>query len=146
MAGRGPVVRVEGAKELARAFRAAGGATRELSAAYRAIARELVGPARSEAPRDSGRLAASVRGTARATSAALQAGGARLVYAGPVHFGVPRTRTYPARKPGALRSSGTLGAREPNPFLYRAIDSRRDEVLEAYERNVAEVLRRHELM
>ena len=41
----GPVVRVEGAAELSRSFRAAGGTVRELSGAYREVARSLVPPA-----------------------------------------------------------------------------------------------------
>jgi hypothetical protein len=141
----GPVVRVEGAKELARAFRRAGGSTRELSGAYRAIARELVPPAQRAAPRRTGRLADSTRGLARSTAAILAAGGARVPYAGVIHFGNPSVRTYPA-KSGAKRATGTLGVIRPQPWLYRTLDSRRDEVLEAFDRNVAALLRRHDLM
>lgn len=142
----GPVVRVEGARELARSFRQAGGSARELAGAYRAIARQLAGPARAAAPvGPTGRLAASVRGTARSTAAVLAAGGARVVYAGPVHYGVPRARTYPARKPNAKRATGTLGPIRPNPWLYRVTDSRRDEVLEAFDREVVDLLRRYDL-
>jgi hypothetical protein len=141
----GPVVRVEGAKELARAFRQAGGSTRELSAAYRAIARELVPPAQRNAPTRTGRLASSTRGLARSTAAVLAAGGARVPYAGVIHFGNPSVKTYPARE-GAKRSTGTLGIIRPQPWLYRTIDERRDEVFEAFEANVAAVLRRHGLM
>jgi hypothetical protein len=141
----GPVVRVEGAKELARAFRRAGGSTRELSGAYRTIARELVPPAQRAAPRRTGRLAGSTRGLARSTSAILAAGGARVPYAGVIHFGNPSVKTYPARS-GTKRETGTLGVIRPNPWLYRTLDSRRDEVLEAFDRNVAALLRRHDLM
>jgi hypothetical protein len=146
MAGRGPVVRVEGARELARAFRAAGGQTRELSGAYRQLAREFAGPARSAAPSRTGALAGSTRGLARSTAAILAAGSARVPYAGVIHWGNPSVKTYPARAAGAKRSTGTLGVIRANPWLYNVVDKRRDEVLEAFDRNVAELLRRQGLM
>lgn len=142
----GPVVRVEGAKELSRAFRAAGGTAKELSAAYRAIARELVPPAQREAPvGPTGRLAASTRGLGQRTRAILSAGSARVPYAGPIHFGNPTVKTFPAHKAGARRSSGTLGIIRPNPWLYRTADQRRDEVVASFEANVGTVLRKYGL-
>lgn len=143
--GRGaPTIAVEGAKELARDFRAAGKRASELSGAYRAIARELVPPAQREAPRRTGRLAASTRGGGTKTAAILRAGSARVPWAGPIHFGNPTPKTYPARA-GAMRSTGTLGRIAPNPWLYRTIDARRDEVLEAFEEHVGAALRRNGL-
>ncbi len=142
----GPVVRIEGAAELSRQFRAAGGAARELSGAYREIARKLVPPAQREAPKGpTGRLAASTKGLGQRTRAVLSAGSRAVPYAGPIHFGNPSVKTYPARKSGAKRSSGTLGVIRPNPWLYRTADSRRDEVVDAFETNVGAVLRAHGL-
>jgi len=137
----GPVVRVEGAKELSRAFRDAGGSVKELSGAYREIARSLVPPAKREAPERSGRLAASTRGLGQRTAAILTAGSARVPYAGPIHFGNPSTKTFPARKANPKRSTGTLGVIRPNPWLYRTADRRRDEVVEMFDDHVGKVLR-----
>jgi hypothetical protein len=141
----GPVVRVEGAAKLSRDFRAAGGTVRELSGAYREVARSLVPPAKREAPARSGRLAASTRGLGQRTRAILTAGTRAVPYAGPVHFGNPTVKTYPAHKSGAKRSTGTLGVIRPNPWLYRTADTRRDEVNEAFESNVGKVLNRYGL-
>jgi hypothetical protein len=140
-----PIVRVEGAAELSRDFRAAGGSVRELSGAYRAIARQLAGPAQAAAPNRSGKLARSVRGRGRRTAAILTAGSARVPYAGPTHWGVPRTRTYPAHNGTGKRTTGTLGARPANPWLYRTAAGRRDEIAQALEDNVGAVLRRYGL-
>lgn len=138
----GPVVRVEGAAQLSRAFRNAGGSVRELSAAYRAIARELVPPAQRDAPHGpTGRLAATTRGLGQRTRAILAAGSSRVPYAGPIHFGNPSTKTYPAHKSGAKRSTGTLGVIRANPWLYRTVDHRRAEVVRAFDDNVGAVLR-----
>ena len=142
----GPVVRIEGAAELSRQFRAAGGTVKELSGAYRTIARQLVPPAQREAPRGpSGRLAASTRGLGQRTRAVLTAGSRAVPYAGPIHFGNPSVKTFPAHKSNPRRRSGTLGIIRPNPWLYRTADSRRDEIVEAFDHNVRTVLRQHGL-
>jgi hypothetical protein len=143
----GAVVQVKGAKELSRSFRAAGGQVRELSGAYRKIAQQLVPPARREAPRGpTGRLGASTKGLGQRTRAILSAGSRAVPYAGPIHFGNPSVKTYPARKATPKRKTGTLGVIRPNPWLYRTVDRRRDEVVEAFEDNVGAVLRARGLM
>jgi hypothetical protein len=143
----GAAVKVEGAKELARAFRNAGNDAKQLSAAYRTIARQLAPVARQEAPvGPTGRLSASVRGLARQTGAQLAVGSARIRYAGPVHFGNPSPKTYPATRGRGLRSTGTLGVIAPNPFLYEAVDKRRDDIVRAFDDNVVSLLRDHGLM
>jgi len=142
----GPVVKVEGAQELSRSFRAAGGTVKELSGAYREVARSLVPPAQREAPRGpTGRLAASTKGRGQRTRAILTAGSRAVPYAGPIHFGNPTPKTYPAHKAEPKRSTGTLGRIRPNPWLYRTADHRRDEVAKAFEDNVGTVLRRYGL-
>ena len=141
----GPVIRVEGATELSRSFRAAGGTVRELSGAYREVARSLVPPAQREAPSRTGKLARSTRGLGQRTRAILTAGTRAVPYAGPIHFGNPSVKSYPARKSGAKRTSGTLGVIRANPWLYRTADHRRDEVVDAFEANVGATLRRYGL-
>jgi hypothetical protein len=141
----GPVVRVEGAKQLSKQFRDAGGTVKELSAAYREVARTLVGPARAAAPHRSGDLAGNVRGLGQRTSAQLAAGSAKVPYAGPIHFGNPTVKTFDAHKQGARRSSGTLGIIKPNPWLYRTADKRRDQITDAFDEHVGRTLRQHGL-
>jgi hypothetical protein len=141
----GPVVRVEGAAQLSKAFRAAGGTVRELSGAYREVARSLVPPAQRAAPRRSGKLAASTRGLGQRTRAILAAGSARVPYAGPIHFGNPSAKTYPARIANPKRSTGTLGVIRPNPWLYRTADHRRAEVVEVFDDHVGATLRKYGL-
>ena len=145
MAGK-PVVRVEGAKELSKRFRDAGGTVKELSGAYRAVARSLVPPAQSAAPHGaSGDLARSVKGLGQRSQAQLAAGSAKVPYAGPIHFGNPTVKTFPARKLNPKRVSGTLGVIKPNPWLYRTADKRRGEIVDTFDEHVGKVLRAHGL-
>lgn len=71
-----PAVRVEGATELARAFRQVAGSTRDLSAAHRRIGREVVNIVRSEggATRQQSAAMRSIigRGNARAAEVGLR--------------------------------------------------------------------------
>ena len=135
-----PIVKIEGAAELAKQFRAAGGMVRDLSGAHRAIARELLPDAKHEAPSRSGRLARAHRAKGTRSSASIAAGGARVPYAGVIHFGNPTKKTYPARS-GASRATGTLGVIGPNPWLYRALKRNDDRIVELYEENVGQLLR-----
>jgi hypothetical protein len=137
-----PLVRIDGAAKVSKQFRAAGGAVRDLSGAHRAIARMLLPSAKSGAPRgDSGKLAGSHRARGTRTVASIAAGSARVPYAAVVHWGNPSTKTYPATHGKGLRSTGTLGAIRPNPWLYKSLAGKRDEIVDAYEANVGAVLR-----
>jgi hypothetical protein len=78
-------------------------------------------------PRRTGKLARSVRAAASQKSARVRAGYQRVPYAGPIHFG------WPAR-----------GIR-PNPFLYDALDARRGQVVEVYERGIDRLIRDYDL-
>ena len=90
-----PVVTVVGARELRKALKAVEGGLDDLKATHDKIA-QIVAPAgRRGAPRRTGRLAGSVRGSGTKTQAVVRAGGARLPYGGPIHWG------WPARNIGA---------------------------------------------
>lgn len=86
----GPVVRVDGARELRRTLKAAGDDLTDLKAVNATIARYVALRAAAMSPRRSGRLAGSVRGNQAKTMAAVRAGGARVPYAGVIHWGWPR--------------------------------------------------------
>jgi hypothetical protein len=78
------------------------------------VAEIIIDESKKYIPVRSGALAQSVRNASTKKSAKIRAGSVAVPYAGPIHFG------WPSR-----------GIR-PNPFLYDAIDRRRDEVRERY--------------
>jgi hypothetical protein len=68
-----------------------------------------------------------VRAAGAQTRASVKAGFKRVPYAGVIHFG------WPAR--------GIL----PRPFLYDALDARRDEVMDAYTDGMADLIKKNGL-
>lgn len=89
MANRGAVVEVEGAKELRRTLKQAGADMSDFTQANRDAAAIASTAAAARAPRRTGALAASVRAGASRTQGVIRAGGARVPYAGPIHWGWP---------------------------------------------------------
>lgn len=85
-----PVVTVVGARELRKALKSVEGGLADLKATHDKIAQIVVPVGRREAPRRTGRLAGSVRGSGTKTQAVVRAGGARLPYGGPIHWGWPK--------------------------------------------------------
>jgi hypothetical protein len=82
---------------------------------------------RTDRHHKSGRLKATIKGSASKVRGTVRAGTkAKTIYAWPIHFG------------WANRSRG--GPIAPNPFLYEALDDRRDEVKEAYENQIADII------
>lgn len=82
-----PVVQVIGAAQLRRTLRAAGQDLTDLKRVHAEVGRIVV--AAAHAPTRTGALAASIRAGSAATSATVRAGGARVPYAGPIHWGWP---------------------------------------------------------
>lgn len=78
-------------------------------------------------PKRSGKLAGTLRTAGLASGGRVRAGLGRVPYAGPIHFG------WPSRN---IR---------PQPFLFDALDARRTQVVDVYERRVGEWLRRSDL-
>lgn len=140
MAGRAtarPIsVQVEGARELRRALRQAGADATDFRDVGRAISRQAVAEIRPSVPFRSGALAGSLFGTATTTKAIVQAGNAKVPYAGPIHFGWA-TRPSPAK-------GWRGGPIAPNPFVYDWLDRRRDEVIAAYEEQMQKLCDRVE--
>lgn len=120
----GADVRVEGRRELARALRQMTGDVSDLKAANAAAAATVAAAAAARAPRRTGALAASVRGNKAVSRATVMAGGARLPYAGPIHYG------WPAR------------GIEPRPFVTEAAQATEAVWLAAYERAITEAVDR----
>ena len=86
----------------------------ELKSANKDLASSVESEARGLVPTRSGNLASSLRSTGTARSGVVRAGKARVPYAGPIHFGWARRNIA------------------PNPFLWTALDRRRDEVERRY--------------
>tara|TARA_R110000803_G_scaffold63024_1_gene123563 strand:- start:6508 stop:6885 length:378 start_codon:yes stop_codon:yes gene_type:complete len=86
----------------------------ELKAANRDIADKVTTTAKVLAPRKSGKLSNSVRPGATARTGLVRAGSKRVPYAAVQHFGWAKRNI------------------KPDPFLYDALDDRRDEVEAAY--------------
>jgi len=101
------------------------GTKKELKRVYIQSANIVYRNALPRVPVRSGKLKSSLRvsGTTRAGS--VRAGGKRSApYAGPIHFGWPN-------RPN-LQKSWYGGPIRPNPFLYSALDARRDAVEHAF--------------
>ena len=93
----------------------------------RAIASAVAGDAKQFVPVLSGALAASVREASSKTSARVKAGGGKIAYAGPIHWGWPARRI------------------KPQPFFLDAIDRRRDEIKERYDKLVDDLIKKYDL-
>ena len=81
--------KIVGAKELRRTLKQAGVDMNDPKDVMASIANLVVGEASRKAPRRTGALAASGRGNRALARAQIIFGGARLRYAGPIHWGWP---------------------------------------------------------
>ncbi len=83
-------VQIEGMKRLRRELKRAGVDLADLREVNMSAARTVSSAAKPMAPHQSGTLAGSVRPGASRTAGVVRAGGARVPYAGPIHWGWPR--------------------------------------------------------
>lgn len=155
MAFRKPSVRVVGLRQFTKELKLLGDeAISELKEAHEAAAKIVYETAKPMAPvhgarsvisgrpywrpgpqQAPGTLASTLRysGTQRG---GFVRGGRKLVpYAGPVHFG------WPSRPDVAKRWYG--GPIKPNPFIFDALDERREEVAVAFERYIDALINKH---
>jgi len=125
-----PAIQVEGSRQLRRKFREIGDDMSDLRELHKRLADDVADTAKTKVPVRSGRLQRSIRGSGTKTAARVRAGNNRksgptsVPYAGPIHFGW-----------------GARGIR-PQPFMYEALDDRRQQVIETYNRQVREIIRR----
>jgi hypothetical protein len=88
---RGPVLRVDGARQLRASLKAAGVKLDDLKAAHLAVAQLVHRVAQPHAPvGETGKLARSERPAGTQSSAIVRAGSAAVPYAGPIHWGWPK--------------------------------------------------------
>lgn len=120
-----PAVRVEGLSKVIRQIKSIEPAlVDDLKAENRVLADDVTDTARRLVPRRSGRLASNIRPGATARTGIVRAGGRGVPYAGPIHFGWARRNI------------------QPDPFLYDALDERRDEVERAYLQAITRICER----
>lgn len=115
---------VEGARTLRRTLKAAGDSLGDLKAAHGAAGAIVLPRAKTSAPRRSGALAGNVRASAGATALTLRAGGARVPYAGPIHWGW-RKRNIAAQ-----------------PFIAEAVSDTQPAIVRVYEAAVNRIVNR----
>jgi hypothetical protein len=125
MPASGARVEVEGAKELRRALKRMGDDLADLRAINLEAAQAVADQARERVPVASGRLRGSIKPRATKTRGYVTAGNNRLVpYAGPIHFGWHRRHIV------------------PQPFLFDALDERRDDIVRKYQARVGDLVER----
>jgi hypothetical protein len=109
----------------------------DMKSTHRAVAEIVARQAKYEVPVRTGRLRSTIRTRSTLTQGRVVAGMGRVPYAGPIHFGWP-TRPDPSK-----RWRG--GPISPQPFIYEAADRRIDEVVDAYEQRIGELIRSYRL-
>lgn len=123
-------VEVEGLAEVRKALRRAAPELRkDMNRDLRSVGDDVLETARGLAPARSERLRRSLKVVIARDGVAIQAGRAKVPYAGPIHFG------WPGRPNKAKRWRG--GPIAPQPFLYDAVDRRRSDVERRFEKLAA---------
>lgn len=121
-------VKIEGLRETQKALRDMSDELRfEMKETHRKAAEIVVQGSKRYVPFRTGKLAASIRAAATMTSGKVRVGSAAVPYAGPIHFGWPARRI------------------SPQPFIYDALDERRDEVIELYQQRINGAIVKHGL-
>lgn len=115
-------LRLEGGRQLRATLKRAQIDIQDLKNAHALAARIVAEAGAARAPKVSGRLANTVRGSGAATQATARAGNAGVPYAGPIHWG------WPARNI------------EPQPFLADALEATEEIWSPVYETAVERVL------
>lgn len=122
-----PIVQVDGLRQTVRALEQAGASLNDLKDVMAGIAAEARDLAAGFAPVRSGKLRASIRGNRAKGKAVVNAGSARVRYAGPINYGWPKR-----------------GIR-PNGFLQRVDPIMKTRAPELLEKGIAEILQKLDL-
>ena len=136
-------VKIEGAKELRRRLSVLGAGFDDLKQLHEDLAQMVADTAADRAPYKTKRpnaiyqthLRETIRASGTKTAGRVRAGfKSKAPYAFPIHFGW-------ATRPDANKG-WRGGPISPNPFLYDALDERRNEVLNAYFQGVKKIQRK----
>lgn len=119
------ILQVRGARQLRSSLKKAGKDLENLKAAHAAVAQVIARTAASRAPKLTGRLAGSVRGSGTTTSAVIRAGFKSVPYAGPIHWGWPARgiKAQPFMSDAATSTEGQW-----MPIYEGAVDQALDQV------------------
>jgi len=122
-------LKIEGLREVQRDLRRLGDATKnEMKETHREAGAVVARVAKTLAPVRTGRLSSTIISSPTQRQGRVRVGrGQSIPYAGPIHFGWPARRI------------------SPQPFIYDALDSRRDEVRGIYDRRIGELIRKYNL-
>ncbi len=120
-------LRVVGLRTSLRQLERAGASAADMRDAMHRIGALVARAAAPRAPRVSGALAGTIRPGRGKTKAVVRAGGARVPYAGVRHYGWPARNIAPA------------------PFLLDALTSSRTAVVRQLDRELGQLLERHDL-
>lgn len=120
-----PAIEVEGARQLRASLKRAGLDVQDLKNAHRAVAELVKDRAAPKAPRRTGALARSLRAAGTQREAIVRAGGARVPYANPIHWGWPRRHIAAQR----FISDAVLANEDPALDIYlHALESIIDKI------------------
>lgn len=126
--GTGSRIQIEGLKETQAALRAVSDdLKKEMKPTHLQAAEIIVEGSKKYVPVRSGRLSSSIRAFATQTGGRVRVGSAATPYAGPIHFGWPARRI------------------KPQPFIYDAMDERRQQVLNVYAERISRIIVRYDL-
>jgi HK97 gp10 family phage protein len=125
----GGKLEIEGLKEVQRDLNKLSTASREdMKDTHRKAGEIVAVAAKSLAPVLTGRLSATIVSSPTQYQGRVRVGrGQSIPYAGPIHFGWPARRI------------------KPQPFIYEALDGRRDEVLRTYETRMSQLITTYQL-
>jgi len=115
---------MQGDKEFKRMLSALDAKFDDLKEFHLDLAELVMARALSRAPVRTGRLRETIRASGTKTAGRVRAGFKRVPYAGVIHFGWPARRI------------------QPQPFLYDALDQRRNEVFNRYFDGIKKIQRK----
>lgn len=119
---------IDGLREVQRDLRKLSTATRkELKLTHQKAAEIVVAESKRYVPMRTGALANSIRAAATQTGGRVRVGSAAVPYAGPIHFGWPARRI------------------KPQPFIYDALDPRRNEIAQLYAQRIGQLIDKYDL-
>jgi hypothetical protein len=121
-------VRVDGLSRVRRALEQAGVEAGELKSTMQGIGQTVARAAKPRTPVRTGALEGSIRAGKAKTKATVRAGGARVPYAGVVHYGWPAHNI------------------EAQPFLIEALEAERTTVFRDLDQAITALLRREHLI
>lgn len=123
---RAGAAQIEGLREVQKALRdLSDDLKNEMKPTHLEAAKVVAEAAKPLAPVRTGRLAASIRAAAVRTGGRVRIGAGSVPYAGPIHFGWPAHRI------------------KPQPFVYDALDPRRDDVAAIYVERLNDLIVKH---